>query len=350
MEHPKVRLGSAAEAAGFAELAVLAVKGDGGGRSRAGRLCMLYGASRGFVANDWVQRCVQVLHPASGSFGALLAAPGPGSTSPSSRGEGDDGHRERESAGSSAPYRREPPAEQTHSRESRTAAPSAPHAAMQASPKLSIDVSYDLICPWCLIGKRHLDSAISQLRAERPDLAIDVEWRSLPLIPDTPLAGIPYREFYVARLGSPQAVAARQAQVRAAAQAAGLALALEQIDTFPNTLLAHRLVRFARQAQGAQAAADLVENLFTRFFVRAENIGDPQVLRQALLECGIAVPGGAQAPLQHESPWLPPVRDPHEPAQRGITGVPHFAFNGRPALSGAQPPAALLQAMRLAIR
>jgi predicted DsbA family dithiol-disulfide isomerase len=220
---------------------------------------------------------------------------------------------------------------------------------MQAPSQLSIAVSFDLICPWCLIGKRHLDTAIHQLRAERPGLTVDVEWRAFPLIPDTPLEGLPYREFYVARLGSPQAVAARQAQVRAAAQDAGLTLALERIDTFPNTLLALRLVRFARQAQGAQAASKLVENLFARYFVQAGNIGDPQVLRQALKECGITTPDGDGALLHHELAWLPPLRDPQELPQHGVTGVPYFAFNGKLAMSGAQPPAVLMEAMRRAM-
>ena len=219
---------------------------------------------------------------------------------------------------------------------------------MQSPSQLSIEVSFDLVCPWCLIGKRHLDTAVAQMRAEQPALDIEVMWRGLPLIPDTPLDGIPYREFYVARLGGPQAVAVRQAQVRAAAEQAGLTLALEKIDTFPSTLLAHRLVRFARQVQGAQAAAALVEDLFTRYFVRAENIGNPQVLRSAMLACGIGTPGEPDAPLHHGLTWLPAVRDPQEPSQRGVTGVPHFAFNGALALSGALPPATLLQAMRRA--
>ena len=214
---------------------------------------------------------------------------------------------------------------------------------------LSIEVSFDLICPWCLIGKRNLETAIEQLRAERADLAIEVEWRSVALIPDTPLAGVPYRDFYVARLGSPQAVAARQAQVRAAAEAAGLTLALTRIETFPNTLLAHRLVRFARQEAGAAAAAALIDQLFTRYFLRAEDIGDPQVVRQALQECGIATPGPADAPLHHALPWLPPLRDPQDPAPHGGGGVPHFVFNASYAVSGAQPPALLLEAMRRAL-
>jgi len=57
---------------------------------------------------------------------------------------------------------------------------------MTVPATLSIAVSFDLICPWCLIGKRHLESAIGQLREWQPDLEVAVEWRSLPLIPGTP--------------------------------------------------------------------------------------------------------------------------------------------------------------------
>jgi predicted DsbA family dithiol-disulfide isomerase len=214
---------------------------------------------------------------------------------------------------------------------------------------LSIEVSFDLICPWCLIGKRHLDTAIAQLREEQPQVDVAVEWRSFPLIPGTPLAGVSYREFYVARLGSPEAVAIRQGQVRAAAQEAGLTLAFDKIRMFPNTLLAHRLVRFAREAHGADAASRLVEDLFTRYFLQGEDIGDAQVLRAAVRACGIATPGDADAPLHHELPWLPAPQAPEDAFHGGGTGVPHFLFDEALALSGAHPPEVLLEAMRRAI-
>ena len=220
---------------------------------------------------------------------------------------------------------------------------------MTSPARLSIEVFFDLICPWCLIGKRHLETAIAQLRAERPGLAVDVEWHSLPLLPDVPLAGLPYAEFYVKRLGSPAAVAARQAQVQAAALDAGLTLALTRIETFPNTLLAHRVVRYARQECGAEAASTLIENLFARYFLRGEDIGDSRVLRLALLECGIAAPEPLVSPLHHDAQWLPQLHDAREPHARGGLGVPHFIFNGSHSLSGAQPPAVLLQAMRQAL-
>ncbi|MDQ0143186.1 DsbA family oxidoreductase [Cupriavidus necator] len=220
---------------------------------------------------------------------------------------------------------------------------------MNDSLTLSVEVCFDLICPWCLIGKRHLDTAIARLASERPDIAVNVAWRSCPLIPSTPPAGMPYREFYVARLGSPEAVKARQAQVCAAAQEAGLTLALDRIETFPSTLLAHRLVRFAREQAGAQAASDLIGNLLMRYFIHAQNIGDPQVLGQALQACGIPAPGPAGAPVLAELDWLPPLRDAEAPPLPAGHGVPHFVFNGKLSVSGARPPAALLQVMYQAL-
>lgn len=210
---------------------------------------------------------------------------------------------------------------------------------------LSVDAYFDLICPWCLIGKKHLETAIAMLGRERPDVTVQVEWRSYPLIPATPPAGLPYREFYVARLGSPQAVAVRQAQVCAAAQDAGVTLALDRIETFPNTMLAHRLVRLARQQAGADAATALIDELFTRYFLRGENIGDPLVLRQAAATCGITIPDRGDASGTRDLDWLPPLGGPEEPLLRTGLGVPHFVFNGTRSVSGARPPAALLEAM-----
>ena len=220
-------------------------------------------------------------------------------------------------------------------------------AVMSTVSTLTVDVFFDLVCPWCLIGKRHLETALTQLQAERPDMAIAVEWRSQPLLPHIPFEGVSYRDFYLGRLGSAEAVVARQAQVQAAARTAGLTLALNKIVVFPNTLLAHRLVRYARQQAGAGAATVLVENLFQRFFVDGEDIGDAQVLQEAMRASGIGIP--SDAPLSHASPWLPPVFDARNPPDRSASGVPHFVFNGSHDVSGAVSPAVLLQAMRYAL-
>jgi predicted DsbA family dithiol-disulfide isomerase len=80
---------------------------------------------------------------------------------------------------------------------------------------LTIDASFDLICPWCMIGKQHLTQALAQLRQTDPDVSVRVRRHGLQLLPDLPPEGLPFMDFYVVRQGSPEAVARRQAQVQA---------------------------------------------------------------------------------------------------------------------------------------
>src|SRR5206468_12331107 len=81
---------------------------------------------------------------------------------------------------------------------------------------LTVEVFFDFICPWCLIGKRNLEAAITRFTGLRPDVQLRVLWRSHRLLPFTPSEGEPYQAFYLDRLGSLEAVAARRSQVRRA--------------------------------------------------------------------------------------------------------------------------------------
>ena len=77
--------------------------------------------------------------------------------------------------------------------------------AVNQKASLTIDVHFDFVCPWCLIGKRNLDAAVSRFASLRPDVCVKVRWRSHQLLPDMPVGGVPYQAFYVARLGSASA-------------------------------------------------------------------------------------------------------------------------------------------------
>ena len=76
---------------------------------------------------------------------------------------------------------------------------------------VQVDVWFDLICPWCWIGKTHLDSARRQLAERLPGVQVQLRWHSVQLIPQTPPQGWPYQAFYEHRLGGPEAVRARRA-------------------------------------------------------------------------------------------------------------------------------------------
>lgn len=203
------------------------------------------------------------------------------------------------------------------------------------NPSLNIDVYFDLICPWCLIGKRHLTSALAQLKTSRPDLQPRVNWRSFPLLPDTPLHGLPYQEFYERRLGSPPAVAARRAQVREAGRLAGVEFAFEKISVMPNTLAAHRLISLSARTGDDSLAERLIDRLFQGYFMEGRDIGDMAVLIELARACGFEF---SDHPDALRADRLPP-------AHHDVSGVPYYVFNQRLALSGAQPPEMLLKAM-----
>lgn len=213
---------------------------------------------------------------------------------------------------------------------------------------MTVEVFFDFICPWCLIGKRNLEAAITRFTGLQPDVRVEVLWRSHQLLPYTPLGGMPYQAFYLDRLGSHEAVAARRAQVRRAGIAAGIEFAFERIDVLPNTAAAHDLVAYAASRGGEAQRARLIERLFSAYFMEGQDIGDGRVLERLGIECGLE----QQALVEH----LAEARRTADPTgyrlhadSEHIGGVPHFVFDASATLSGAYPPGAILEAMMLAV-
>ena len=207
--------------------------------------------------------------------------------------------------------------------------------------QLTIDVFFDLICPWCWIGTRHLASALRTFATLRPDVDTKVQWRSTPLLPDTPVEGEPYQAFYLNRLGSPEAVSARRAQVQQAGRAAGIDFDFTRISVLPNTRRAHSLIGKFLQHDSDALPAQLIERLFRAYFQEGEDIGNDAVLRR--LEAGCNPTQGADhAACTAVAPT---------PAPPGVevSGVPYYVFNSEIAVSGAHPPSALLRAMQRAV-
>ena len=214
---------------------------------------------------------------------------------------------------------------------------------------LTIDVVSDVVCPWCFIGKRHLDRALDLWRTEQPDCEVTVHWRPYFLNPDTPESGEPYRPVLEKKFGGPKQLEELWQRVGAAGSTAGIEFAFEKIELRANTLNAHRLIHHAQSSVGTNATVTtaLVEAIFAAQFLEGRHVGDRGVLASVAGECGMdrelvlryletdedaeAVRGGAV-----------------EAQRKGINGVPFFVFNNHLAASGAQPPEALLQVMRQA--
>jgi len=233
---------------------------------------------------------------------------------------------------------------------------------------LTIDVVSDVVCPWCFIGKRHLDKALAQWRAEHPDGEVTVTWRPFFLNPDTPEGGEPYRPFLEKKFGGPQGLAEIWARVREAGKPAGIDFAFEKIELRANTLAAHRLIHWAQRvmppaepgtvspSDGAgplcvpgnplrrQVTAKLIEALFAAQFLDGRHVGDRAVLADIAGTCGFDA-AAVKAYLDSDDDAEDIRYDAAESRRMGINGVPFFVFNQKLTASGAQSPEALLRAM-----
>lgn len=216
--------------------------------------------------------------------------------------------------------------------------------------ELTIDVVSDVVCPWCFIGKRHLDHALQLWHAEQPQCAVSVRWHPFFLNPDTPEGGEPYRPFLEKKFGGPEKLAEIWQRVSAAGRTAGIEFAFEKIELRANTLNAHRLIHHAQRV-GADGTAvnKLIEGLFAAQFLEGRHLGDRAVLADVAGESGMER-DAVQAYLDSAEDADEVRAAAGEMHRMGIGGVPFFIFNKKLAASGAQPPEALLKVMREAMQ
>jgi predicted DsbA family dithiol-disulfide isomerase len=210
--------------------------------------------------------------------------------------------------------------------------------------RIEVDFYFDLICPWCMIGKRQLERAIDLVALGYPDIEVSVRWKSMPLLPDMPSGGVPFQAFYLKRLGSQNAVEARRRQIRDVGHANGIRFDFERIERMPNTITAHRLVEDAGRAGGAMLQSLLIDQLFDAYFLQGLDIGDVQVLGDIRQTCGIA-PSASLDPQAAPAGATPPEAWLDESRREGFSGVPGFLFGKRLSRTGAQPPELLARAM-----
>lgn len=197
------------------------------------------------------------------------------------------------------------------------------------SVRLRIDVFFDFICPWCLIGKRQLERAQGLLRARVPGVQFTTVWHGTQLLPQLPVQGEPFADFYRKRLGNADAVLMRQAQVKQAALAVQEHIDFDRIITMPNTADAHRLLeRVSVLGTSAQRDA-LLERLFAAYFHNGEDLGSPETLIAIAQECGF------DAGLVVDC--LYGTGEPFVGNPGAVHGVPCFQFDRRVTVVGSQP-------------
>ncbi|MEP0961592.1 MAG: DsbA family oxidoreductase [Roseobacter sp.] len=195
---------------------------------------------------------------------------------------------------------------------------------------IKLDILSDPICPWCYIGKAHLDRAL----ADFPDHPFAIEWHPFQLNPDMPREGMGRKDYLEGKFGGKEAAARAYAPIVDHAKQAGLFIDFEGIERTPNTLNAHRLIHWAG-IEGRQIAA--VSALFKAFFVDVRDIGDIEVLSD--IADSIELDAAVITKLLKSDADMDDIRnrDAHS-RQMGVSSVPTFIVAQKHAVPGAQSP------------
>lgn len=195
---------------------------------------------------------------------------------------------------------------------------------------IRLDIFSDPVCPWCFVGKTHLDRAL----ADHPDHPFAIQWHPFQLNPDIPPEGVEKRAYLEAKFGGKAQVDAVHDRLREVARAAGVALNPDAPQRQPNTLDAHRLIHWAG-IEGRQAA--VVDALFRAYWTEGQDIGDASILARIAADCGMD--GAAVARLLASEADAEDIaaRD-RDARHKGVTAVPSFLIAQQYLVSGAQPP------------
>jgi predicted DsbA family dithiol-disulfide isomerase len=210
--------------------------------------------------------------------------------------------------------------------------------------KLRLDIWSDIACPWCYIGKRHLEEALSTF--EHAD-DVEIHWRAFELDPNAPRVR-DRAQTYAERIAKKYGVSTAQgeqmiARVIDAGARAGLAFDYDRV-TPGNTFDAHRLLHWAHEL-GKQD--DLKERMLRGYMTEGAAIGERDVLVTLAGDIGLDTTE-ARAVLE-SGRYTDEVRaDERLARELGITGVPFFVMAGKLGVSGAQPAEVLHDALRKA--
>ncbi len=205
--------------------------------------------------------------------------------------------------------------------------------------KIKLDVVSDVMCPWCYIGRKRLDKALNLLK----DIEVEIRWRPFQLDATLPAEGKDRRQYLEDKFGGPEQARDIYNNIEAAGFVEGIDFAFDKIKIAPNTLNAHRLIRWSING-GEDVHQAMVDRLFELFFLEGANLADNDVLVEA--GRGVGMDGETLASLLPTDADVKEVQEEIAVAQKmGVTGVPCFIIDNKYAVVGAQNPETLAEAI-----
>ena len=208
---------------------------------------------------------------------------------------------------------------------------------MPNTQPVRIDVVSDVVCPWCFIGKHRLEAALKL----KPDIAVEVHWRPYFLNDWIPREGISREDYLTTKFGSVDRYKGIAQRVGAAAAAEGLVYASDKMKRQPNTLDCHRLIH---RAEKIGKSAEMKQKLMDLYFTQGADLTDRDTLVKAAADVGLDA-NTVRTDLASDKDVELIEQEAQSAKEAGIEGVPCFIFGGKFAVSGAQDPQYLAEAI-----
>ncbi len=199
---------------------------------------------------------------------------------------------------------------------------------------ITIDVISDVICPWCFLGKRRLDKALTLI----PELEVEVVYRPFFLDPSIPPEGLDRHKYMADKFGEERLKTIHDPLIKAGKED-GVPYQFDKITRTPNTLDAHRLIRWAKVAERQM---DIVESLFVAYWRDGKDVGDHAVLNALAKSIDLDV----ASDLSSDKDKNEVMQEVARAQQMGISGVPTFIINQKYGISGAQSAEMLAGALK----
>ena len=208
---------------------------------------------------------------------------------------------------------------------------------MAENQPVRIDVVSDVVCPWCFIGKHRLEAALKL----KPGIAVEVHYRPYFLNDWIPREGISREDYLTRKFGSPERYKGIAQRVGAAASEEGLVYASDKMKRQPNTLDCHRLIHWA---DAIAKSAQMKQKLMDLYFTQGADLTDNDTLVKAAADVGLDAQT-VRADLATDKDVEQIEQEALSAKEAGIEGVPCFIFGGKFAVSGAQSPEYLADAI-----
>lgn len=208
-----------------------------------------------------------------------------------------------------------------------------------ANKTVALDIVSDVMCPWCYIGKRRLETAMADIK----DVDLKITWRPYLLDPSIPATGMDRQEYLNRKFG-PEQAKKNYARIKGVGDDEDIPFDFDAIKKSPSTINAHRLIMWAN-AQGVEDK--VVEALFAAYFTQGIDIGEIDVLVEIAEKAGLE-PDEIRENLSQDKDTDIVIKEIAQAQAMGITGVPGFIFDNMYLVSGAQSPEIIAETIQKA--